>query len=129
MSQSGVSEGESTGITKVSGAQAPRGPRGQKQLAGGTQVAMRMWENEAPTESKPLTKRDYETVGYVLSGRAELHIAGERVLLEPGDSWVVPRGAVHTYQILEAFTAIEAISPPEPAPEDRPEPEVFMPAT
>jgi quercetin dioxygenase-like cupin family protein len=34
------------------------------------------------------------------------------VRLEPGDSWVVPRGAAHTYKILEPFTAVEATSPP-----------------
>jgi quercetin dioxygenase-like cupin family protein len=34
------------------------------------------------------------------------------VLLEPGDSWLVPKGAVHTYKILKSFTALEATSPP-----------------
>jgi quercetin dioxygenase-like cupin family protein len=34
------------------------------------------------------------------------------ILLEPGDSWLVPKGAVHTYKILEPFTAVEATSPP-----------------
>jgi uncharacterized cupin superfamily protein len=34
------------------------------------------------------------------------------VLLEKGDSWVVPKGAQHTYKILETFTAVEATSPP-----------------
>ena len=34
------------------------------------------------------------------------------VLLEPGDSWLVPKGASHTYNILESFTAVEATSPP-----------------
>jgi len=34
------------------------------------------------------------------------------VLLEPGDCWVVPRHARHTYKILEPFTAIEATHPP-----------------
>ncbi len=33
------------------------------------------------------------------------------VLLEPGNSWVVPKGASHTYKILEPFTAVEATSP------------------
>ena len=56
--------------------------------------------------------RDYETVGYVISGRAELHIEGQMVKLEPGDSWVVPKGSRHTYRILEPFTAVEATSPP-----------------
>ncbi len=32
--------------------------------------------------------------------------------LEPGDSWLVPAGAEHTYRILETFTAVEATSPP-----------------
>jgi mannose-6-phosphate isomerase-like protein (cupin superfamily) len=56
--------------------------------------------------------RDYETVGYVISGRAELHSEGQMVLLEPGNCWVVPRHALHTYKILEPFTAIEATHPP-----------------
>ncbi len=34
------------------------------------------------------------------------------VLLEQGDSWVVPRGSSHTYNILEAFTAVEVTHPP-----------------
>jgi len=48
----------------------------------------------------------------VIAGRAELHIAGQMVLLEPGDSWVVPKDSSHTYKILESFTAIEATHPP-----------------
>ncbi len=52
---------------------------------------MRMWENEGPTQTaKPLVARDYETVGYVIAGKAELHVAGQVVLLEPGNSYVVP---------------------------------------
>jgi quercetin dioxygenase-like cupin family protein len=57
-------------------------------------------------------ERDYETVGYVVSGRAELHSEGQTVVLAPGDSWVVPRHARHSYQILEPFTAVEATHPP-----------------
>ena len=39
-------------------------------------------------------------------------LEGQTVRLGPGDSWAVPRGASHTYKILEPFTAIEATSPP-----------------
>jgi hypothetical protein len=39
-------------------------------------------------------------------------IEGQTVRLEPGDSWVVPAGAEHTYRILETFTAVEATAPP-----------------
>jgi quercetin dioxygenase-like cupin family protein len=73
---------------------------------------MRLWERERPDETKALTTRDYETVGFVIDGKAELHIGGQLVLLEKGDSWVVPKGAAHTYRILETFTAVEATSPP-----------------
>ena len=99
-------------VTKVSAASAPKGEMGQKYLASGTKLSMRLWEGEQPDEPKPPTQRDYETVGYVISGRAELHLEGQMVLLEPGDSWVVPRGSSHTYRVLEPFTAVEATSPP-----------------
>ena len=44
--------------------------------------------------------------------RPSWHIEGQLVLLEKGDSWVVPKGSRHTYKIIETFTAIEATSPP-----------------
>ena len=101
-----------TSVTKVESRHSPRGEQGQKYLAAGTHVAMRLWEGEQPGEAKPVAMRDYETVGYVIGGRAELHIEGQMVLLGPGDSWGVPRGASHTYKILEPFTAVEATCPP-----------------
>ena len=101
-----------TSVTKVSSAHSPQGAMGQKYLASGVHVAMRLWEAEPPGEPKPPTQRDYETVGYVISGRAELHLEGQMVVLEPGDSWVVSKGSTHSYRILEAFTAVEATSPP-----------------
>lgn len=101
-----------TSVKKVSSEFSPHGRMGQKYLASGVRVSMRLWESAPPGESKPATARDYETVGYVISGRAELHIEGQMVLLEPGDSWVVPKGSMHAYKILEPFTAVEATSPP-----------------
>ncbi len=100
-----------TSVTKVSSQFSPHGRAGQKQLASGIQVSMRLWEDEQPAD-KPSTRRDYETVGFVIKGRAELVIEGQTVLLEPGDSWVVPKGAEHRYTILEPLTAIEATAPP-----------------
>ena len=72
---------------------------------------MRMWRDEAPGEAKPATTRPYETIGYVLGGRAELHLGDDVVVLEPGDSWTVPEGTSHTYKILETFSAIESTTP------------------
>ena len=73
---------------------------------------MRLWEEEQPAEAKEPSRREYETVGFVIAGRAELRIEGQTVLLEPGDSWVVPRNSSHAYKILEPFTAVEATHPP-----------------
>jgi quercetin dioxygenase-like cupin family protein len=101
-----------TTVMKVASEHSPRGAQGQKYLATGKSLSMRMWENEEPGDAKPETTREYETVGYVLGGRAELHTEGQMVLLEPGDSWVVPAGASHTYRILESFSAVEATHPP-----------------
>lgn len=101
-----------TSVKKVNSEYYPQGEMGQKYLASGKTIAMRLWQNEQPNEAKEATTREYETVGYVISGRAELHLEGQMVLLEAGDSWVVPKGASHTYKILESFTAVEATSPP-----------------
>lgn len=89
-----------------------QGANGEKQLAAGQHVALRLWENEQPGDPKPLSRRPYETVGYVLEGRAELHLEGNVTMLEPGVSYLVPQDASHTYKILESFSAVEATSPP-----------------
>ena len=101
-----------TTVTKVASAYSPKGKMGQKYLASSVHVGMRLWEDEPAGEPKPACRRDYETVGYVIGGRAELHLEGQMVLLEPGDSWVVPKGSSHAYKILEPFTAVEATYPP-----------------
>src|SRR3712207_7943686 len=64
---------------------------GQKYLADGKAVSMRLWDGEEPSEPKPEAAREYETVGYVIKGRAELHLEGQVVRLEPGNSWVVSK--------------------------------------
>ena len=99
-------------MTKIDSAYSPRGEDGQKYLATGTRVGMRLWEEEKPGPAKPASAREYETVGYVLRGKAELRLEGEEIPLAAGDSWTVPKGAMHTYNILEPFTAVEATSPP-----------------
>jgi len=98
-------------VTKVDGEKSPVGRMGQRYLATGVRVSMRLWLDEEPGEKAPV-RRDYETVGYVLKGRAELTLEGQTVRLEAGDSWVVPNGAEHRYRILETFSAVEATSPP-----------------
>ena len=101
-----------TTITKVDAEFSPQGQMGQKYLASGVHVGMRLWQDEPPGAPKPTARREYETVGYVIKGRAELEIEGQKVRLDPGNSWVVPKGALHRYTILEPFTAVEATYPP-----------------
>jgi len=116
-----VSETTSGRVSKVGAADVHAGQMGQRYLASGELVSMRLWDGEEPGEPKPEVARPYETVGYVLEGRAELHLEGVVIELKTGDSWTVPKGATHTYRILETFTAIEATSPPsEVGDRDRP---------
>ncbi len=100
-----------TSVTKVEAAHAPKGPQGQRYLASGEGLSMRLWDSEPPSGDNAPTRRDYETVGYVVSGRATLTLEGQTVTLQAGSSWIVPKGAEHSYRIEEAFTALEATHP------------------
>jgi quercetin dioxygenase-like cupin family protein len=101
-----------TTIKKVETDTSPRGDMGQRYLASGKSLSMRLWLKEPTDQQKEPSKRDYETVGFVISGRAKLDIEGQTIDLSPGDSWLVPQGASHQYTILESFSAVEATSPP-----------------
>jgi len=80
-----------------------------KSLIAGTNVALRLWEHGTRERDRIMHSRSYETVGYVLEG----HLGVQIVALGPGDSYIVPAGADHTYEITRApFRAIEAIAPP-----------------
>ena len=98
-------------ITKLSAAETHTGEKGQLFLARGAQVALRLWD-EGPVKDKTPHAHSYETVGYVLEGRATLVSGDTRLTLEPGDSWHVASGAEHVYEIETAFKAVEATSPP-----------------
>ena len=98
-------------IRKVSSKGTEACPTGEVLLAAGAAMAMRMWQGEEPQDKAPHSS-PYETLGYVIAGRAELTIEGETATLEPGDSYLVPANAEHTYRILETFSAIECTSPP-----------------
>lgn len=101
-----------TTIKKIDSRHSPTGEMGQKYLASGVTVAMRLWQNEQPGQAKTSPARPYETVGYVIEGQARLHIGAQTVMLNKGDSWLVPQDTAHKYEILESFTAVEATHPP-----------------
>ncbi len=99
-------------VKKIDSHHSPSGNMGQRYLASGKSVSMRIWEDLQPGSSKDTTVREYETVGYAIKGRAQLDIEGQTILLNTGDSWVVPKGSRHSFIILEPFTAVEATAPP-----------------
>lgn len=101
-----------TTIKKVESGSSPKGEMGQRYLVAGKRVSMRLWIDEPGGKLKEPTSREYETVGYVISGSARLDLEGQTLNLKSGDSWLVPAGARHQYTITESFTAVDATSPP-----------------
>lgn len=101
-----------TTVKKVETETSPVGDMGQRYLVSGKSISMRLWLKEPTNNDKEASRRAYETVGYVISGKATLELEGQTINLGPGDSWLVPEGAEHRYTILEPFTAVEATSPP-----------------
>lgn len=53
-----------------------------------------------------------DQVGYVIYGRLEITIGGITQVMEPGDSYAVPGGVVHTARALIDTLVIDAFSPP-----------------
>ncbi len=98
-------------IKKIDSSSSPTGEMGQTYLVSGTAVAMRRWQEPAGTEGDPHT-RPYETVGYVIEGKVEVHVGDDVVTCSAGDSYLVADGAERYYKILEDLTAVEATSPP-----------------
>ncbi len=101
-----------TTVTKVDSKHSPSGKLGQKYLATGKSMAMRLWDESGDSGKEEAVSRDYETIGYVIEGAAELEIEGQTIKLTEGDSWVVPKGASHTYRVGGHFKAVEATHPP-----------------
>ena len=86
-----------TTIKKVEADTSPEGEMGQRYLVAGKRVSMRLWLEEPGGKLKGPSSREYETVGYVISGSAKLVLEGQTINLKRGDSWLVPAGATHQY--------------------------------
>ncbi len=78
-------------------------------LIKGSKIALRLWD-ETDVFDKPPVAREYEVVGYVLEGTAVLDLDGKQQQLNQGDSYLVPAGVKHKYQINGRFRSIEATS-------------------
>ena len=94
-----------TTIKKVEADTSPKGEMGQKYLVAGKRVSLRLWIDEPGGKLKAPTSREYETVGYVISGSANLELEGQTLNLKRGDSWLVPAGATQCFKSLCAACA------------------------
>ncbi len=100
----------------VTNADATTGSRGERFLARGSRAALRVWDHEPAGEVAPEHANPYEYVAYVVSGRLRVRVGeGEAAEVGPGDSWVVPEGTPYAFEVLEAATVVEAVSPPPDA--------------
>ncbi|MBI9104763.1 MAG: cupin domain-containing protein [Spirochaetales bacterium] len=82
----------------------------RKTLVWGNKTLMTEFRLKSGKEL-PIHKHPYEQTGYLVSGRINLKIGGERYETFPGDSWVVPENVEHGAEILEDAVAIEIFSP------------------
>ena len=98
----------------VASADATTGARGERFLARGARVALRLWDHKPAGEVAPEHSNAYEYVAYVVSGRLRVRVGGgEPAEVGPGDSWVVPERTPYSFEVLAAATVVEAVSPPD----------------
>lgn len=62
--------------------------------------------NVLPTHMHP-----QEQTGYLVSGRINLIIGGEKFEVRPGDSWCIPGNVEHGAEVFENSVAVEVFSP------------------
>jgi len=59
----------------------------------------------------PRHSHPHEQTGYLLSGRMELSIGAQTMLMNPGDSWCIAGGVEHHAVALEDSLALEVFAP------------------
>ncbi len=93
--------------------EATQGPRGERLLARGQEVALRVWVHEPAGETAPEHSNPYEYVAYLAEGSMRVRIgAAQAQDLGPGDSYVVPAQTPYAFEVLERATVVEAVAPP-----------------
>ena len=96
----------------VSSSDATTGDRGERLLARGERVGLRVWEHEPAGETSPEHANDYEYVAYLAEGAMRVRIGdAEAVELRAGDSYVVPAGTPYAFEITERAKVVEAVTP------------------
>ncbi|MDZ7662120.1 cupin domain-containing protein [Thiohalophilus sp.] len=67
----------------------------------------------APGTVFPPHTHAVDKIDAVLSGRFRLEMEGQRLILEPGDSLAVPRGVVHSAEVVgdDPVVSLDAVRP------------------
>ena len=59
----------------------------------------------------PAHEHIHEQTGYLVSGKIFLTIEGEKLEVNPGDSWNIPGGVSHSAEAVVDSVAVEVFSP------------------
>ena len=62
--------------------------------------------------SVPPHSHKNDQVGYVIFGALEMTVGGETRICNPGDSYAIPGGIVHTARAIVDSLVVDAFSPP-----------------
>ena len=94
--------------------EAQTGARGERLLARGRHVALRLWERQPGGETAPAHANPHEYVAYVQSRTLGLRIGGHpAVEVDAGGPYVVPGETAYGVVVLETATVLEAFAPPD----------------
>jgi uncharacterized cupin superfamily protein len=92
--------------------QATSGQDGERLMARGRRVELRLWERDPASEAATPPDAAHDHVAYVQDGALIVAIADDPpVELHAGDSYVVPAGERCRFEVLEPATVVEAIGP------------------
>lgn len=99
-------------------AAADRGPLdawpgvGGRPLVWGARTMLVEMRSKAGTVVDPHSHPHVDELNYLVAGRREVTVWGQRFCLEAGDAFIVPRGVEHGTKVLEDCVSIACFSPP-----------------
>ena len=67
-----------------------------------------------PHQAWPVETHEAEQGGYILEGKIELHlpVSGKRVLLGPGDGYLIGTNVPHSWKTMEETILLDVFTPP-----------------
>ena len=90
------------------------GRHGERLMARARHVELRLWERDPAGEAVADPDAEHDLLVYVQAAALIVTIAEDPpVEVHPGDSYVVPAGEEHRFEVLEPAIVVEAIGPAE----------------